>query len=50
MEGGRRFMAAWKKEEVNAAMTSPEEERGNKTGNVVNVHGSVEPRSNTSCQ
>ena len=50
MEGGRRIMAPWKKEEVNAAMTSPGEEISNKTGKVVNVHGSVEPCSDTSCQ
>ena len=40
MEGGRRFMAAWRKEEVDAA--KHRQERGNKTGKVVTAHGSVE--------
>ena len=37
-EGGRRFMAAWRKGEVDA----PGEERSNETGKVVIAHGSVE--------
>ena len=34
-EGGRRFMGAWRKEEVDAARHRQEEERSNETGNVV---------------
>ena len=40
-EGGRRFMAAWRKEEIDAARHR-QEERGNETGKVVIAHGSVE--------
>ena len=40
-EGGRRFMAAWRKEEVDAARHR-QEKRGNETGKVVIAHGSVE--------
>ena len=40
-EGGRRFMAAWRKEEVDAARHR-QEEREADTGKVVIVHGSVE--------
>ena len=41
-EGSRRFMAAWRREEVDAPQTSPEEESRNETGKVVIAHGSVE--------
>ena len=44
-EGGRRFMAAWREEEEDAArhrQTSPGEERGNETEKVAIAHGSVE--------
>ena len=34
MEGGRRFMAAWRKEEVDAARFPPGEERDNETEKV----------------
>ena len=40
-EGGRRFMAAWRKEEVYAARHRQEKE-GNETGKVAIAHGSVE--------
>ena len=47
-EGGRRFMAAWRKDEVDATRVSPGEERGSETGKIIIVHGSVEPaRSET---
>ena len=41
-EAGRRFMAAWRKEEDRRGQTSPGEERGNEIGKVVIAHGSVE--------
>ena len=40
-EGGRRFMAAWREEEEDAARHR-QEERGNETGKVPIAHGSVE--------
>ena len=39
-EGGRRFMAAWREEEEDAARYR--EERGNETGKVAIANGSVE--------
>ena len=42
-EGGRRFMAAWRKEELDVrGQTSPGEERDNEAGKVVIARGSVE--------
>ena len=41
-EGGRRFMAAWRKVRGRRSQTSPREERGNETGKVDIAHGSVE--------
>ena len=42
-EGGRKFMAAWRKEEVGRGWKSPGEERGDETGEkVVIKHQSVE--------
>ena len=41
-EGGRRFMAAWRQEEEDAARHRTGEERGNETGKVAIAHGSVE--------
>ena len=40
-EGGRRFMASWGKEEVDAARHR-QEKRSNETGKLVIAHGSVE--------
>ena len=40
-EGGRRFMAAWREEEEDAARHPPGEQRGNETGKVAIAHGSV---------
>ena len=36
-------MAAWRKEEVDAARHRPGKERGSETGKDVIAHGSVEP-------
>ena len=42
-EGGRRFMAAWRKEEVDAARHRQDgEERSNETGKLIIADGSVE--------
>ena len=41
-DGGRRFMATCRKEEVDAGRHRQEKKRGNKTGKVVIAHGSVE--------
>ena len=34
-EGGRRFMAAWKKEEVDAARHGPEKRDATRLGNLL---------------
>ena len=41
-EGGRRFMAAWRKEEVDAARHRQEKREATKTGNLIIADGSVE--------
>ena len=40
-ESGRTFMAAWRKEEVDAAKHRQEKKRGNETGKVVIAHESL---------
>ena len=40
-EGGRRFVAAWRKEEVDAARHR-QDKRGNKTGKILIANGSLE--------
>ena len=41
-EGGRRFMAAWREEEEDAARHRQEKRENNETGKVAIAHGSVE--------
>ena len=41
-EEGRRFVTAWRKEEVDAARHRQEKREANETGKVVIAHGSVE--------
>ena len=38
-EGGRRFMAAWRKESVDAATSPGKRERQRESGKVVILHG-----------
>ena len=42
-EGGRKFMAAWRKEEIGTTRHCQEKREGTETRKVVVVHGSKEP-------
>ena len=42
-DGGRRLIATWRKEEIDAARHLQQKREATKTGKVVIVHGSVEP-------
>ena len=39
MEGGRRFMAAWRKEEVDAARHRQEKRKATRLGNLLSQTG-----------
>ena len=41
-EGGRRFMAAWRKEEVNAARHCQEKREATRLGNLLSQTGGVQ--------